>query len=429
MIELIFILYLLFAIFLKRHFLLKLTLLALAGLAGLVLSQFQLSSFLPWLMVAGVVLILDYFLQDLLREEMRDLKSKFEQMQKDFSQSEKKLNEMDLLNRQLQQDVTKITKFFEISKELTKVMYFQQLPPVLANIVKEGFEVSSLGFLIFEDGDRYGIFIYPEKNKVDFREDVGFTLLDREKIIREEESGFYDGETLEPLLLELGYRVSKERIYIIPLLSEGRLNGLLLLENLREEKTDLAHTLAGFLSLTLRKVRLYEKIQELAITDELTQVFVRRHFLKMAREELARIKSQKGCACFLMLDLDRFKSCNDTFGHLVGDVVLKQTGEIIKQNIREVDIIGRYGGEEFCIFLPQARLDDGIYVAERIRKAVEKHIFHAYDEILHITVSIGISSYPSDAQDEQELIEKADLALYSAKRKGRNRVIAYSSVR
>jgi diguanylate cyclase (GGDEF)-like protein len=207
------------------------------------------------------------------------------------------------------------------------------------------------------------------------------------------------------------------------------MNGLLMFEDLGEDKTDIAHTFAGFLSLTLRKIKLYEQIQELAIIDELTKVFVKRHFLKVYSEELKRIKKMGKEACFMMLDLDRFKNYNDTFGHLVGDVILKETARLIKENIREVDLVGRYGGEEFCVFLPDTSLENGIQVGERIRKAIQYHTFHAYDETLKITISIGIACFPHDAKDEMELIDKADLALYYAKRKGRNKVIAYSKIK
>lgn len=388
-----------------------------------------LSLKITWLCVLGVYLYLEYFRNQIMQQEIESLRLKLQSASKTLERSIKRLQEMEKFNRGLQHEVSKITQFFEMSEGFTKVMYMEQLLPVLSNIVKKGFDIKSLRLVILKNGKVDLIFIQSDTNVIDFKRDVSSPLIDWETILKDEEAGFYDGETLDPVFLKLGYQAQKYKTYVIPLVSEGKVSSFLMFEDLKEGKTDFAHTLAGFLSLTLRKINLYQQIQELAITDELTQVFVRRHFLRVYNNELARIKEKNGQACFLMLDLDRFKNCNDTFGHLVGDVILRDVASIIKQNVREVDIVGRYGGEEFCIFLPDTNPENGIFVAERIRRAVEKNTFHAYDETVRMTVSIGVSAFPSDAQDPTELIEKADLALYYAKRKGRNRVVAYSSIK
>ena len=396
----------------------------------LFLGHLNLNALFAWVFVYMGIFVLDYMNQNLIFKETEDLKLKHNNTKGHLAKSETNLIEMEKFNRHIQMEVTKITGFFEISKELTKVMYLQQLAPVVADIVKGGFDIASLGILIFDENKIHNILIYPDKNIVDFKENIECPFdIDQEKIISNEESGFYDGEDFKPLLVKLGYTAPRDDMYIIPLILEGRINGILMLEDLDEDKTDLAHTFAGFLALTLRKIKLYARVQELAITDELTQVFVRRHFNDIYQDELNRAKEKNEEACFLMLDLDKFKNCNDTFGHLVGDVILKETANIIKQSVREIDIVGRYGGEEFCVFLPQTELENGVDVAERIRKSVEKYTFHAYDETLKITVSIGISSFPHDARGSIELVEKADLALYYAKRKGRNKVIAYSTIK
>ena len=125
---------------------------------------------------------------------------------------------------------------------------------------------------------------------------------------------------------------------------------------------------------------------------------------------------------FLMLDLDHFKEKNDRFGHLVGDVVLKEVASILKSNLREIDIIGRYGGEEFAIVLSGTGKEGAFQVAGRIREGIEGAVFKAYDEVVSSTVSIGISVFPDDAVNSDALIEAADKALYKAKETGRNRV-------
>ena len=123
-----------------------------------------------------------------------------------------------------------------------------------------------------------------------------------------------------------------------------------------------------------------------------------------------------------MIDVDRFKDFNDQYGHLVGDVVLKQTAETIKKNIRELDLAGRYGGEEFGVLLVETDRSGALFVAERIRTAVAEKSFKAYDENLKATVSIGCASLSKDQADAGLIIEAADQALYEAKRQGRNKV-------
>ena len=160
----------------------------------------------------------------------------------------------------------------------------------------------------------------------------------------------------------------------------------------------------------------------MSITDSLTDISTRRYFLERFKEEVRRSMRHKSNLSFLMLDLDHFKEKNDKFGHLVGDVILKEVADILKSNLREIDIIGRYGGEEFSIVLSGIGKDGAFQVAQRIRESIEGAVFKAYDEVVSTTVSIGISVFPDDAADVENLIELADKALYKAKETGRNRV-------
>ncbi len=189
----------------------------------------------------------------------------------------------------------------------------------------------------------------------------------------------------------------------------------------KEKFAILAHQFA----LAYRRIKLYKDIETLAITDGLTAVSTRRYFLERFDEEIKRAQARKIKMSFLMLDVDHFKMINDRHGHLTGDAVLKEIGVIIKENIREIDIAGRYGGEEFCVVLPDTDLEGARVVAERIRKAAEARLIRAYDAVLRITMSIGVSAYPFDGKLPEELIDKADWSLYRAKSQGRNCVVAF----
>lgn len=172
----------------------------------------------------------------------------------------------------------------------------------------------------------------------------------------------------------------------------------------------------------LQRVKLYERIQKLAITDELTGMYVRQHLVERLEHEMDRSKRFVLKLSFLMIDIDHFKHFNDEFGHLVGDVVLKQVAQTIKKNVREVDFAGRYGGEEFGVGLIETDEGTAFLVAERIRRAVGKRVFEAFEEKLSVNVSIGCATLSPAANSVYRLIEAADAALYQAKRLGRNRV-------
>lgn len=170
---------------------------------------------------------------------------------------------------------------------------------------------------------------------------------------------------------------------------------------------------------------LYEMVEKMAITDSLTGLYVRRYFYERLSEELMRSKRHGFNLALLMIDIDDFKRCNDTYGHLVGDAVLKEMARIISENVREIDIVARYGGEEMSIVLPETAAEKAFVAAERLRKRIDENVFKAYDEKLNLTVSIGVAIYPQDGADIDSIIEKSDQALYAAKKSGKNLVRAY----
>ncbi|MBU0504162.1 MAG: GGDEF domain-containing protein [Candidatus Omnitrophica bacterium] len=198
--------------------------------------------------------------------------------------------------------------------------------------------------------------------------------------------------------------------------------GYLLASGVKDEDKDTFHILAHQFILGIKRAVLYEKVQELAIRDSLTHILSRRYFLERFVEEINRSRKFDYSLAFLMIDIDYFKDLNDRYGHLVGDVILKEVSRIIKDNIRQIDILGRYGGEEFCLALPETEKEEAKFAAERIREAIEDALIRAYDEDLRITLSVGIAVFPGDAQDTDALIDRADQALYKAKQSGRNKV-------
>lgn len=212
-----------------------------------------------------------------------------------------------------------------------------------------------------------------------------------------------------------------------PLWSEQRCLGVLIAEDLPDDQTKTLSIVANQLALQLSRVHFYQAVESMAVTDTLTGLFVRRYFAELSTEELQRSRRHGlSCACVLV-DLDEFKQKNDTYGHLSGDVVLREVAQLMRRHLREVDLIARFGGEEFILLLIETGAAQAMAVAERLRQLVEVHSIRAYDEVLQQTVSMGIAIFPDDGMELQPLIDRADAALYAAKHAGRNRVVRSTS--
>ncbi|WP_020587131.1 diguanylate cyclase [Desulfobacter curvatus] len=165
------------------------------------------------------------------------------------------------------------------------------------------------------------------------------------------------------------------------------------------------------------------KLEQLATTDPLTGLNNRKQVMGILRDHYAYYRRYKTAFSVLMLDVDHFKVVNDTYGHQAGDTVLKQVAEIFNENLRNVDSAGRYGGEEFLVILAESGVDESIQAAERIRKAVASHTFIHEEQEIQVYISVGISRIQNQDRDEQEVVGRADMALYRAKDEGRNRVV------
>lgn len=167
-----------------------------------------------------------------------------------------------------------------------------------------------------------------------------------------------------------------------------------------------------------------ELLLELSNTDHLTGLFNRRYLMESLDKELQRAVRKQGCLSLILLDIDYFKSVNDTFGHVQGDVVLQKVSQQLQKELRGYDIAARYGGEEFIAVLPDASLKEAVFVAERIRGAIEQLKFVGDISHLRLTASLGVAEFeaPDCNNGVDAFIKQADDALYRAKANGRNRV-------
>lgn len=227
-------------------------------------------------------------------------------------------------------------------------------------------------------------------------------------------------------------KFSSRLIAYIPIMWKEKRKGLLIVDNLftrqilSSSNLSFLGIIAEQLATVIENSRLFEHVEKLSITDSLTGLFNHRYFYERLSEEISRAQRFGKSFALLMLDIDRFKDFNDTYGHQAGDTVLKTVAQIIQENIRSIDIASRYGGEEMTIILPETELEGAKIIADRILISISKYAFKINQETPCLTVSIGLVCYPSNATIKSELIRKADLALYYAKHHGRNQVCVYS---
>ena len=189
---------------------------------------------------------------------------------------------------------------------------------------------------------------------------------------------------------------------------------------------EIGRTLALISSVTIASTVVLSKERLLAKTDGLTGLLNKTSVYRRLRD-LVSDETNAPLSVFL-LDIDHFKQYNDTHGHLPGDELLKRMGAVLRENSREHEVVGRYGGEEFLVLMPATPKDDAMRVAERIRSLVESTPFENADSqpTGHVTISGGVATAPVDGDDVDSLLRNADAALYQAKRAGRNRVVAHA---
>ncbi|MGI8968343.1 MAG: diguanylate cyclase [Chloroflexota bacterium] len=217
-----------------------------------------------------------------------------------------------------------------------------------------------------------------------------------------------------------------ESMMAVPLIYQGRIRGVVTLSKLDTYQFDqnslrLLEIVAAQAAIAFDRALLYDKLRTEAITDPVTKLYNRRHLYERFREELSRALRNGHSLTAIMLDIDKFKRVNDTYGHDAGDVVLCELAKLIRKVVRTEDLVARHGGEEFCILLPEIPLADAECVAERLRTLVAETCLPAAAGCSHITVSLGVAVL-EPGETDHEIFTRADQAMYAVKRRGGNQV-------
>jgi diguanylate cyclase (GGDEF)-like protein/PAS domain S-box-containing protein len=217
----------------------------------------------------------------------------------------------------------------------------------------------------------------------------------------------------------------------VPLMSHGEAMGLLHIlpaspdEDRLKGKQRLAQTVAGQLGLALANLKMQESLREMAVRDPLTGLFNRRYLEETLEREFLRAARQAAPIALIMLDIDHFKRCNDTYGHDAGDVLLRELGAFLQRYCRGSDVACRYGGEEFILTLSDCSLETACQRAEEMRQAVKTlQVHHGHRTLEAITLSFGVAAFPEHGDNPDAVLNAADAAMYRAKQQGRDRVVA-----
>jgi diguanylate cyclase (GGDEF)-like protein len=277
----------------------------------------------------------------------------------------------------------------------------------------EVFAMPSFGFAQAED----------LRKSIDAEWEALFGMLDPTEFVREKISFMpfdgVEGLPLEPIPLQP---------QVAPLIAMGKTIGsIAVFKDARHEVGDaeyqFLHVFASLIAPLVENGYVHKRTKSQAKTDPLTGAFNVRSFSEMLLREMARTEREKKEFCLAMIDLDDFKRINDVYGHLVGDAVLKDLAARVNENIRFGDVFARYGGDEFALILSDTSLDGAAALAERIRKSISSRSFVLYEKAIPYTISVGLAVYNGKTPCKKEdLIARADGALYASKREGKNRV-------
>lgn len=232
-------------------------------------------------------------------------------------------------------------------------------------------------------------------------------------------------------IFDADLKVELPGIKVFPLLWKDQGVGALVLGSEREDflpfdRFEMVRVIADHAASAIANAQMFESVQRMATTDGLTGLINHRRFQELFDDSMARAERYGHRLSLILTDIDHFKTINDTYGHPVGDKVLKKVSALLSSTARRTDVVARYGGEEFAILMEQTNLSGALQIAERIRAAVEAEQFYSDHGSFKCSLSMGVASYPEDAADKGRLTEFADQALYRAKRGGRNRVVAYN---
>lgn len=350
---------------------------------------------------------------------------------------EQKNQEIEQANQELTAHLRELSTLFQLNQAMTSTLELDLLFDRIVQILKEVINCDGLVLLRYNPGAeelevRKSAGIDDETLKgISFRLDEGITG----QAARAQQIVYVHDVTSDERGLQYkGRTLLHGSMVAAPLVVKNRLMGIL---NLHKERTGafsdteikLIQAIANQAAIAIENTQLYEKAKNLSNTDELTGLANRRYFQEILAREVAQARRYGSCFSVIMVDIDHFKCYNDAHGHLRGDAVLKKVAALILQSTRGIDLVARFGGEEFVILLPKTNKEGARAAAEKLRQCVAAETFTGAEISQpgkRLTLSLGVAEFPSDSKDLYELIDLADRALYQAKGAGRNNTVVWN---
>ncbi|HEU5401002.1 MAG TPA: diguanylate cyclase, partial [Terriglobales bacterium] len=327
-----------------------------------------------------------------------------------------------------QRRTAQLEAIYKIAKQTTSVLDLQQLLETMCPLLIDAFTIDHVTVFLIDAEGRMVLRREHGKLKCRVREGEVFPTRTGYPLAFH---SFTQASVENELGPEHGACEKTGSEVSVPLVSFGQRLGLLVCSSEQKnafhpDDIQSLESVADILAIAIQNAGYVEKVRMQANLDGLTGIFNRRYFEAKIQEKMAEAERYTGKMSLLMLDIDRFKSINDEFGHLLGDEVLRQVSAIISHNVRRVDLLCRYGGEEYAIIAPATTEEHAAVLAGKLRSLIERHEFPGIPRA--ITASFGIAEFPTHATTRDDLVRAADSALYHAKQSGRNRVSTYSEL-
>jgi diguanylate cyclase (GGDEF)-like protein len=310
-----------------------------------------------------------------------------------------------------------------IAKQTTAVLDLEELLIRVCGLIQQAFQVSHVSLFLREDHDlvlraHHGTLTLqiPQGGRFPATAEPWAQVLSTNTTVTETE--------LDAPGATKFYAESASR-RCIPLVSFGQILGVLTLDSskadaFRDGDLQSLESVADICATAIQNAHYVERVKQLAYLDGLTGIFNRRCFEMRITEEIERARRYNMSMAIVMADIDQFKRLNDEFGHMLGDEVLRQVSSLFHQQVRKIDVVCRYGGEEFGILLTQTSAEQALVVADKLRRSVESWQFPGVPST--VTISAGAAAFPEHGTSRDELVSSADRGLYAAKQAGRNRV-------
>jgi diguanylate cyclase (GGDEF)-like protein len=321
---------------------------------------------------------------------------------------------------------TQMEAINSVARQTTSVLDLDHLLNDLCRVILQSFPVDQVALVLLEQGK---LIVSRQRGRFAPKLSDGDTLPDAAGLCsRALSSGqpIVENDVRRVLGYIPGYDEARSEV-CLPLISFGEPLGVLVLDSEKPDAFDAddvqaMQSVADICAIAVQNARHFQQARSLANLDGLTGIYNRRYFEQRILEEIERHRRYSGSLALILLDIDHFKKLNDEFGHLLGDEVLRQVSAMFRQHLRKIDVVCRYGGEEFAILVPETSGTNAFAVAEKLRKMVESWHFPGVPR--PVTISAGVAAYPQDGRSRDELMKAADDALYAAKQQGRNRVLA-----